>query len=47
VPLALIDKPKRVTGATLIALVIEVVALGSATDLMTAPKDDEEWRKKI
>jgi hypothetical protein len=47
VPLALIDKPKRGTGATLFAQVIEAVAIGNTTDLTTAPKDDEEWRKKI
>jgi hypothetical protein len=47
VPLALIDKPKRGTGATLLAQVVTGIALGSATDLTTAPRDDEEWRKKI
>jgi hypothetical protein len=47
VPLALVDKPKRGTGATLLAQLVTVLAVGSATDLTTAPRDDEEWRKKI
>src|SRR5439155_1740787 len=47
VPLALIDKPKRGTGASLVAQVITGIALGTDTDLTTAPTDDEEWRKKI
>src|SRR5262249_47921999 len=47
VPLALIDKPKRGTGATLLAQVVTAIAFGSATDLMTAPRDEAEWRKTI
>ena len=46
-PMALINKPKRGTGATLLAKLVTVVAFGSATDLTTAPSDNEEWRKKI
>jgi hypothetical protein len=47
VPLALLDKPKRGTGASLLGQVITIIASGSETDLTTAPRDDEEWRKKI
>jgi hypothetical protein len=47
VPLALVDKPKRGTGATLCVQVVTAIGLGSVTELTTAPKDDEEWRKKI
>ena len=47
VPLALVDKPKRGTGATLVGQLITSIALGSETDLTTAPHDDDEWRKKI
>jgi hypothetical protein len=47
VPMALIDKPKRGTGATLCVQVCTAIAFGSVTELTTAPHDDEEWRKKI
>ena len=47
VPMGLIDKPKRGTGATLCVQVVTAVTLGSVTELTTAPHDDEEWRKKI
>lgn len=47
VPLALIDKPKRGTGASLFAQMVTAVAFGRVTELTTAPTDDEEWRKKI
>jgi len=46
-PLALIDKPKRGTGASLVVQVVQLVAMGAMTDLTTAPTSDEEWRKKI
>jgi hypothetical protein len=47
VPMALIDKPKRGTGASLLAQTVQLVATGTMTDLTTAPHEDEEWRKKI
>jgi hypothetical protein len=47
VPMALVDKPKRGSGATLCVQVVTAIALGSVTELTTAPQDDEEWRKKI
>jgi hypothetical protein len=47
VPMALVDKPKRGTGATLLVQVITSITIGSDTDVQTAPADDEEWRKVI
>jgi hypothetical protein len=47
VPMALVDKPKRGTGATLCVQVVAAIAFGSITELQTAPHDDDEWRKKI
>lgn len=47
VPLALVDKTKRGTGATLLVQLVQLVATGTTTDLMTAPHDEDEWRKKI
>src|SRR5262249_33100578 len=47
VPLALLDKPSPGTGATLIAKVIATSATGRAAALMTVPRAEEEWRKKI
>ncbi len=47
VPLALIDKPGPGTGASLLAEVVTTVATGRHAAMMTAPRDEEEWRKKI
>jgi hypothetical protein len=47
VPLCLLDKPKRGTGASLLAQIVTIIAFGSSTDLMTAPSTDDEWRKKL
>ena len=47
VPLALFDKPQQGTGASLLAEVISVITTGRAAAMMTARKDDEEWRKAI
>jgi hypothetical protein len=47
VPLALLDKPQRGTGASLLGQLVTTLTCGSATDLTTAPTTDEEWRKKI
>lgn len=47
VPLALIDAPKAGTGKGLLADVISYVATGRATAVMTAPRDEEEWRKRL
>ncbi|MFC1929718.1 hypothetical protein ACFLW6_02470 [Chloroflexota bacterium] len=47
VPLALFDKPQQGTGASLLAEVISIINTGRAAAMMTARKDDEEWRKAI
>ena len=47
VPLALIDKPRAGTGASLLAEVVAHIATGRPAAMMTAPRDEEEWRKKI
>ncbi len=46
-PLALIDAPQPGTGKSLLAEVISVVATGRPAGMMTAPGDEDEWRKKI
>ena len=46
-PLAIIDKPQAGTGASLLAEVVSIIATGRAAAMMTARKDDEEWRKAI
>lgn len=47
VPLAIIDKPQPGTGASLLTEVISIIATGRPAAMMTARKDDEEWRKAI
>lgn len=47
VPLALIDKPQAGTGASLLAETLALLTTGRQAAMMTAPGDDEEWRKKI
>jgi Bifunctional DNA primase/polymerase, N-terminal/Primase C terminal 1 (PriCT-1) len=47
VPLGLVDKPTMGTGASLLVDVIALLATGCPAAMMSAPKDDEEWRKQI
>lgn len=47
VPLALVDKPKAGTGATLLSKVVSVIATGRSAAIMTAPRYEEEWRKVL
>jgi hypothetical protein len=47
VPLGLVDKPTMGTGTGLLVEVIALVATGCLAAMMSAPKDDEEWRKQI
>jgi hypothetical protein len=47
IPLALFDKPQAGTGASLLVEVISLIATGRPAHMMSAPKDDEEWRKMI
>ncbi|MBI3966637.1 MAG: hypothetical protein HY329_13465 [Chloroflexi bacterium] len=47
VPLALIDKPKAGTGASLLADVVTMITTGRNAAVMTMPNSDEEVRKKL
>jgi hypothetical protein len=47
IPMALFDKPQQGTGATLMAETISTIATGRPAAMMTAPADDEGWRKAI
>jgi primase-polymerase (primpol)-like protein len=47
VPLALFDKPRAGTGASLLADVISLIATGRRAGMMTAPRKEEEWQKSI
>lgn len=46
-PLACIDAPQAGTGKTLLASVVSLAATGRDAAMMTAPRDSDEWRKKI
>jgi hypothetical protein len=45
--MALIDAPDAGTGKGLFADVISIIATGRSGGFMTAPTEDEEWRKRI
>jgi hypothetical protein len=47
VPLSLIDKPQPGIGASLMTDIIAMVATGRPAAKMTAPSNEEEWRKTI
>jgi len=47
VPLSLIDKPQPGIGASLMTDIIAMVATGRPGAKMTAPSNEEEWRKTI
>lgn len=47
VPLALIDKPQPGIGASLMTDIIAIVATGRSPAKMTAPTEEDEWRKLI
>ena len=46
-PLALIDKPQPGTGASLLAELVALLATGRPAAMMTAPNNEDEWRKRI
>jgi hypothetical protein len=46
-PLALIDAPMPGTGKGFLTRTISEIATGRDAALMTAPRDEEEWRKRI
>ncbi|WP_235932487.1 hypothetical protein [Dictyobacter arantiisoli] len=47
VPLALIDATRPGTGKSLLAETVALIATGRKATMMTAPYDDDEWRKRI
>ena len=47
VPLALIDATRPGTGKSLLAETVAMIATGRRAAMMTAPHDDDEWRKSI
>jgi len=47
VPMVLIDKPAPGTGASLIGNLIGTITTGSAGAIITAPRDEDTWSKKI
>lgn len=47
VPLALIDATRPGTGKSLLAEAVALIATGRKATMMTAPYDDNEWRKRI
>ncbi|MEW6265655.1 MAG: primase C-terminal domain-containing protein [Thermodesulfobacteriota bacterium] len=46
-PLAVISAPQAGTGKSLLAELIGVINTGRPAAMMTAPEDEEEWRKRI
>ncbi len=46
-PLGLIDAPKQGTGKGLFADAVALVSTGRPASIMTAPTDEEEWRKRL
>ncbi len=46
-PLALIDAPQMGTGKGLLSEVIGLIATGRDSAMMSAPREEEEWRKRI
>lgn len=47
VPLALIDAPQAGTGKSLLARVIAMITTGRSAAMMTAPGNEDEWRKRV
>lgn len=47
VPLALIDAPRAGSGKGLLSNVISHIAAGRDAGMMSAPSDEDEWRKRI
>lgn len=47
VPMALLDKPKAGTGASLLSETISMIASGRPAAMMGAPTTEEEWQKQL
>jgi hypothetical protein len=46
-PMTLFDKPQAGTGASLLADITSLIATGRSSAVLTAPSEDEDWRKSI
>ena len=46
-PLALLDKPQAGTGGSLLAEVVAIIATGRDAEMMSAVRDEDEWRKQL
>lgn len=46
-PLALFDAPAAGTGKSLLAEVVSIIVCGRGASMLTAPKDPDEWGKKV
>lgn len=47
IPMAIVDKPQAGTGSSLLAETIGLLATGRAAAMLSAPKEEEEWEKRI
>jgi hypothetical protein len=47
VPLCLMDAPQMGTGKSLLSGLVSTIATGRPQAVITAPRDDDEWRKRI
>ncbi|MGD0777415.1 MAG: hypothetical protein ABSC05_31745 [Candidatus Solibacter sp.] len=47
VPMGLLDAPQAGTGKSLLCDVVSIIATGQAGRMLSAPKDEDEWRKVI
>ncbi|MBM3500891.1 MAG: hypothetical protein FJX74_19705, partial [Armatimonadetes bacterium] len=47
IPIGLVDAPQAGTGKGLLAACVAVVATGRSAAMFPAPRDDDEWRKRI
>lgn len=47
VPMACIDAPQAGTGKGLLASVVSLIGTGREAGSMSAPRDEDEWRKRI
>jgi putative DNA primase/helicase len=45
-PLAILDAPQAGTGKSLLCDVIAIIATGRAGEMFSAPRDEDEWRKR-
>ncbi len=47
VPLAIVDAPQSGSGKTLYSSVVSIIATGRDAEMLSAPRDEEEWRKRL